>query len=103
MPPRRSSRPPQSPLPIQAIVSRGGRPDLAREALRHIDAPTLFIVGEEDQTVLDVSRDALADLDCEGALEVVPGATHLFEEPGALERAADLAADWLSRHLACPA
>jgi pimeloyl-ACP methyl ester carboxylesterase len=84
---------------IGAVVSRGGRPDLAMESLPRVKAPTLLIVGGEDTQVLALNRKALARLDCEKRLAVVPGATHLFEEPGALEEAADLAAAWFAGHL----
>jgi dienelactone hydrolase len=86
---------------ISAVVSRGGRPDLAGEALPCVDAPTLLIVGGEDDVVLELNRRALAQLRCEKKLEIVPGATHLFEEPGALDEVARLAAEWFRRHLAC--
>ena len=85
---------------ISAIVSRGGRPDLAGSALTHVSPPTLLIVGGFDYDVLELNRAALAELTCEKALEVVPGATHLFEESGALEQATELAADWFLNHLA---
>lgn len=85
--------------PIGAIVSRGGRPDLAGAALRNVMAPTLLIVGGADTVVLDLNRAALAELRCEKQLAVVPGATHLFEEPGALETVVDLAGNWFSSHL----
>jgi pimeloyl-ACP methyl ester carboxylesterase len=84
---------------IGAVVSRGGRPDLARGAFPRVKAPTLLIVGGEDLAVLDLNREALAALGPAARLEVVPGATHLFEEPGALEEVARLARDWFSRHL----
>lgn len=84
----------REPALVSAVVSRGGRPDLASEALPLVRAPTLLIVGGADEVVLDLNRDALALLRCEKRLEVVPGATHLFEEPGALERVATLAARW---------
>lgn len=84
---------------VGAVVSRGGRPDLAGEALGRVRAPTLLIVGGEDHAVIQLNRDALAQLRAEKALEIVPGATHLFEERGALERVAELARDWLARHL----
>ena len=85
---------------VAAIVSRGGRPDLAGPLLREVVAPTLLIVGAEDATVLRLNRTALASLGSrEKELAVVPGATHLFEEPGTLERAADLAGTWFVRHL----
>jgi len=79
---------------IDAVVSRGGRPDLAGDALAGVAAPTLLIVGGEDDVVLDLNRQALAALTCEKRLEIISGATHLFEEPGALEQVARLAANW---------
>ena len=79
---------------IYAVVSRGGRPDLAGNALEQVAAPTLLIVGGEDDVVIDLNRKALAALTCEKRLEIIPGATHLFEEPGALEQVSRLAADW---------
>jgi putative phosphoribosyl transferase len=82
-----------------AVVSRGGRPDLAEAVLDRVDAPTLLIVGERDTEVLELNRQALAQLGGEQALEVVPGATHLFEEPGALEEVVRLANDWFGRYL----
>ena len=85
---------------VSAIVSRGGRPDLAGPLLREVAAPTLLIVGGEDRTVLRLNRGALAQLGCEvKELAIVPGATHLFEEPGTLEQAAELAGRWFARHL----
>jgi dienelactone hydrolase len=84
---------------IRAVVSRGGRPDLATPYLGQVRAPTLFIVGERDAEVLALNRQAFARLAGEKELAVVPGATHLFEEPGTLEEAANLARDWFSRHL----
>ncbi|MBT2489921.1 phosphoribosyltransferase [Streptomyces sp. ISL-96] len=84
---------------VGAVVSRGGRPDLARPRLGDVRAPTLLIVGGRDTLVLDLNRQAQAELRCENRLEVVPGATHLFEEPGALEKVADLARDWFTAHL----
>ncbi|MGW0315916.1 alpha/beta family hydrolase [Streptomyces flavidovirens] len=84
---------------VGAVVSRGGRPDLARPRLGDVRAPTLLIVGGHDTLVLDLNRQAQAELRCENRLEVVPGATHLFEEPGALEKVADLARDWFVTHL----
>lgn len=86
--------------PIAAIVSRGGRPDLAGAALTKVTAPTLLIVGGADATVLELNRAALAELRCEKHLAVVPGATHLFEEPGTLETVVDLAGNWFASHLA---
>lgn len=85
---------------IAAVVSRGGRPDLATPFLAEVVSPTLLIVGERDTGVMDLNRQALARLTAEKELAIVPGATHLFEEPGALERAAELARDWFVRHLA---
>lgn len=85
---------------IGAVVSRGGRPDLAGPRLAGVRAPTLLIVGGRDTTVLDLNRQAQRELRCENRLEVVPGATHLFEEPGALDEVAHLARDWFTRHLA---
>ena len=81
----------------RAVVSRGGRPDLAVEALPRVQAPTLLIVGERDPVVIDLNRRAFEQLRCEKELEVVPNATHLFEEPDALERVAELARDWFLR------
>jgi pimeloyl-ACP methyl ester carboxylesterase len=80
-------------------VSRGGRPDLAASRLGDVVSPTLLIVGGDDRTVLQLNRQARSMLRCPSELEVVPGATHLFEEPGALERVAALAAGWFTRHL----
>jgi len=84
---------------IAAVVSRGGRPDLARPRLPAVTAPTLLIVGGHDEVVLDLNRRAQAELRCENDLAVVPGATHLFEEPGTLDAAAGLARDWFLSHL----
>lgn len=84
---------------VAAIVSRGGRPDLAGSALRRVRAPTLLIVGGADTQVLELNRRALALLQAHKELVVLPGATHLFEEPGALEEVARLAAEWFSRYL----
>jgi putative phosphoribosyl transferase len=85
---------------IGALVSRGGRPDLAGNALSRVEAPTLLIVGGEDDQVIDLNRQALSELRCVKQLSIVPGATHLFEEPGALEQVSGLAREWFSRHLA---
>jgi putative phosphoribosyl transferase len=83
------------------VVSRGGRPDLAGlSALRAVTAPTLLIVGENDDAVLDLNRLAYAQLHSHKELAIVPGATHLFEEPGALEEVARLASEWFSGHFA---
>src|SRR5829696_319745 len=87
------------PEAVGAVVSRGGRPDLAREALSRVAAPTLLIVGGEDEPVIDMNREAFAHIRAEKKLEVVPGATHLFEEPGTLEEVARLAAGWFARYL----
>jgi len=84
---------------VNAIVSRGGRPDLAGPALPRVQAPTLLIVGSHDPVVIDLNERALAQLTCEGTLEIVPGATHLFEEPGTLQRVAELATAWFQRWL----
>jgi putative phosphoribosyl transferase len=89
----------QHPEAVGAIVSRGGRPDLAGALLSRVAAPTLLIVGGEDEPVIGMNREALAQLRSEKEIEVVPGATHLFEEPGKLGEVARLAADWFSRHL----
>jgi pimeloyl-ACP methyl ester carboxylesterase len=87
------------PDAVGAVVSRGGRPDLASAALTRVRAPTLLIVGGNDVQVIQLNREALAQLRCEKQLMIVPGATHLFEEPGALDEVARLARDWLQRHL----
>ena len=85
---------------ISAVVSRGGRPDLAGPAaLAKVSAPTLLIVGGYDDVVIMLNRDAYAQLNCEKELTIVPGATHLFEEPGTLEQAADAATNWFADHL----
>jgi dienelactone hydrolase len=84
---------------VRAIVSRGGRPDLAGAALQLVTAPTLLIVGSEDPVVIDLNDAALAQLACETRLEIVPGATHLFEEPGTLQQVARLATEWFQRWL----
>jgi dienelactone hydrolase len=89
----------ERPERVAAVVSRGGRPDLAGEALFRVTAPTLLIVGGNDIEVLRLNQQALAALAGEARLEIVPGATHLFEEPGALERVAVLARDWFVGHL----
>jgi dienelactone hydrolase len=88
------------PDAVGAVVSRGGRPDLAGNALPLVRAPTLFIVGGRDEPVIELNRQAMASMRSPVRLEIVPGATHLFEEPGALDQVARLARDWFSRHLA---
>lgn len=87
---------------VRAVVSRGGRPDLAGPALHRVVAPTLLVVGGADPEVLELNRAALAGLRCEKDLRIVPGASHLFTEPGALEEVARLAAAWFRRHLGKP-
>lgn len=89
----------ERPLRVCAVVSRGGRPDLAGAALARVSAPTLLIVGAEDREVLELNREAAAQLRCEHRIDVVPGATHLFEEAGTLARAARTAANWFCEHL----
>ncbi|MGE7436028.1 phosphoribosyltransferase family protein [Kitasatospora sp. NPDC001175] len=89
----------ESGTSVGAVVSRGGRPDLAGGRLPEVTAPTLLIVGGDDQLVLELNREAQLQLRCENRLSVVPGATHLFEEPGTLAAAADLAAEWFAEHL----
>ena len=84
---------------VSAVVSRGGRPDLAGEELSRVVAPTLLIVGGEDEPVIGMNREAFAQIRAEKKLEVVPGATHLFEEPGTLEEVARIAAGWFARYL----
>lgn len=85
---------------VGAVVSRGGRPDLAEAALQQVQAPTLLIVGGDDEPVVELNRRALARLRCEKKLQIIPGATHLFPEPGALEQVANLASQWFQLHLA---
>jgi pimeloyl-ACP methyl ester carboxylesterase len=89
----------ERPSLIRAVVSRGGRPDLAGPVLSRVQAPTLLIVGGADHEVIELNRDALAQLRCEKRLSIVPGATHLFEEPGALEEVSRLALGWFKEHL----
>ena len=84
---------------VGAVVSRGGRPDLAATALPLVKSPTLLIVGEHDEVVIKLNQQAYAQLRCEKELKIVPGATHLFEEPGALEQVARLASVWFRKHL----
>jgi putative phosphoribosyl transferase len=87
---------------VRAIVSRGGRPDLAGAALEYVRAPTLLIVGGRDRPVIALNKEALARLRCEKRLIIVPGATHLFEEPGTLDEVIGHAADWFHTHLSRP-
>jgi len=87
------------PQDVGAIVSRGGRPDLAGDALPKVRAPTLLIVGGNDDIVIELNEQARDQMRCEVKLEIVPGATHLFEEPGALEKVAKLASDWFVSHI----
>ena len=89
----------QRPDAVGAVVSRGGRPDLAGQAMARVRAPTLLIVGGNDFKVIELNRRVLAQLRCEKRLVIVPGATHLFEEPGALEEVALLAREWFERYL----
>jgi pimeloyl-ACP methyl ester carboxylesterase len=88
------------PTNVHAVVSRGGRPDLAGDALGTTRAPTLLIVGGEDHEVLELNRKAMARMTAEAKIEIVPGASHLFHEPGALETVSHLAAEWFTAHLA---
>ena len=90
----------EHPLAVGAVVSRGGRPDLAGSSLTAVQAPTLLIVGSKDTQVIELNRMALSLLKGEKQIEIIPGATHLFEEPGALERVAQLASQWFTRYLA---
>src|SRR5881398_1665693 len=87
------------PKNVGAVVSRGGRPDLAGNALPKVQAPTLLIVGGNDDIVIELNEMARDQMRCEVKLEIVPGATHLFEEPGALEKVAKLASDWFVSHI----
>jgi putative phosphoribosyl transferase len=90
------------PQEIGAIVSRGGRPDLAGNALPKVQAPTLLIVGGDDDVVIELNEMARDQMRCEVKVEIIPSATHLFEEPGALEQVAKLAGNWFSLHLSSP-
>jgi putative phosphoribosyl transferase len=92
----------EEPARVFAAVSRGGRPDLAGDALAQVRAPTLLIVGGRDEPVIQLNQEAQARMRCETALEIVSGATHLFEETGALEEVAALAAAWFERHVPAP-
>ena len=89
----------QVPNDVGAVVSRGGRPDLAGDALPKVQAPTLLIVGGNDDIVIELNEMARDQMHCEVKLEIVPGATHLFGEPGALEKVAKLAGDWFVNHI----
>lgn len=90
----------ERPEAVKAVVSRGGRPDLAGGALPQVKAPTLLIVGGADTLVIDLNQQAFEDLRCERQIVIVPRATHLFEEPGALDQVADLAGHWFEAHMA---
>lgn len=90
----------KKPELVKAIVSRGGRPDLAGSALRKVRAPTLLIVGGDDEQVIELNQQAQMQMAAETKLEIIPGATHLFEEPGALKKVAHLATGWFQTHLA---
>jgi putative phosphoribosyl transferase len=92
----------EHPKAVRAVVSRGGRPDLAGSALEAVRSPALLIVGGRDEVVIDLNRQALARLAAPAQLVIVPGATHLFEEPGAMEQVVHLALDWFERHVAEP-
>jgi putative phosphoribosyl transferase len=87
------------PQDVSAVVSRGGRPDLAGDALPKVQAPTLLIIGGNDDIVIELNEMARDQMRCEVKLEIIPGATHLFEEPGALEQVAKLASDWFVSHI----
>jgi len=89
----------QLPNDVGAVVSRGGRPDLAGAALPKVQAPTLLIVGGQDEIVIDLNEQARNQMRCKAKVEIIPGATHLFEEPGALEQVAKLASDWFIKHI----
>ncbi|HWQ55651.1 MAG TPA: dienelactone hydrolase family protein [Bryobacteraceae bacterium] len=89
----------ERPELVGAVVSRGGRPDLAGSALRRVAAPTLLIVGGRDTPVVEMNERALGEMRCEKTLAIVPGATHLFEEPGALEEVSRLSREWFEKHL----
>ena len=92
----------RAPDSVGAVVSRGGRPDLARDALPRVTAPTLLIVGGDDEIVLELNREAFDRLTCIRQLDIVPGASHLFPEPGALEEVARLAREWFHHYLTPP-
>jgi pimeloyl-ACP methyl ester carboxylesterase len=86
-------------LPVRAIVSRGGRPDLAGSALGEVRASTLLLVGGEDAPVIELNQEAFDRMRCPKELRIIPGASHLFEEPGTLEQVAELAAEWFEQHM----
>jgi len=88
-----------NPQDVGAVVSRGGRPDLAKQALSKVQAPTLLVVGGDDDIVIELNEQARDRMRCEVKLEIIAGATHLFEEPGALEKVAQLASDWFVNHI----
>jgi dienelactone hydrolase len=90
----------ERPANVLAVISRGGRPDLAGDALPRVQAPTLFIVGGADESVIELNRRAMRRMQAPVTLEIIPGATHLFEEPGSLETVSRLALQWCSDHLA---
>ncbi len=92
----------REPASVKAVVSRGGRPDLAMSYLPRVQSPTLLIVGGHDQPVITMNEAAYARLQCAKKLIIVPGATHLFEEPGTLEKVAELARDWFVSHFTAP-
>jgi len=89
----------ERPRLVRAVISRGGRPDLAEEALEHVKAPSLLIVGGADDIVIELNQEAARRMRAPVELKIIPGATHLFEEPGALEQVARLASEWCIRHL----
>lgn len=84
---------------IEAVVSRGGRPDLAKSSLTNVKAPTLLIIGSLDENVIELNKRAYSYLNCEKKIEIIEGATHLFEEPGTLDKVAELATSWFKKHL----
>jgi putative phosphoribosyl transferase len=90
----------ERPMVVGAVVSRGGRPDLAGSYLTAVQAPTLLLVGSKDTQVIELNRRAFSLLRCEKQIEIIPGASHLFEEPGTLEKVAQLASQWFTRYLA---
>ncbi|GGI88083.1 dienelactone hydrolase family protein [Legionella impletisoli] len=86
-------------MTVKAVVSRGGRPDLAGEYLAQVETPTLLIVGGLDDVVIDLNKQAISQMHCENKLEIIPGATHLFEEPGALDEVAKRTKNWFLNYL----